>query len=70
MGMQAALRARTDRVVGILNGVDYQEWDPRHDPYLTAHFGPQDLRGKRTNKEIADRRRRLKLRRRGRWSAW
>jgi starch synthase len=52
LGMQAALRARADRVVGILNGVDYREWDPRHDPYLTAHFGPQDLRGKRTNKEL------------------
>jgi starch synthase len=52
MGMQATLRARTDRVVGILNGVDYRDWDPRHDPYLTAHFGPQDLRGKQTNKEL------------------
>jgi starch synthase len=51
-GMQATLRARTDRVVGILNGVDYRDWDPRHDPYLTAHFGPQDLRGKQTNKEL------------------
>ena len=39
-------------MVGILNGVDYREWDPRHDPHLTAHFGPQDLRGKRTNKEL------------------
>ena len=52
MGMQAALRARRDPVVGILNGVDYEEWDPRHDPYLTPHFGPEDLRGKRANKEI------------------
>ena len=51
MGMEAALRARTDPVAGILNGVDYREWDPRHDPHLTAHFGPQDLRGKRNNKE-------------------
>jgi starch synthase len=52
MGMQPTLRARTDGVVGILNGVDYRDWDPRHDPYLTAHFGPQDLRGKQTNKEL------------------
>jgi starch synthase len=52
MGMQATLRARPDPVVGILNGVDYQDWDPRHDPHLTSHFGPQDLRGKRTNKEL------------------
>lgn len=51
MGMQATLRARNDTVVGILNGVDYDEWDPRHDPYLKVHFEPQDLRGKRTNKE-------------------
>ena len=38
MGLQGALARRADRVVGILNGVDYQEWDPRHDPHLTAHF--------------------------------
>jgi starch synthase len=52
MGMQAALRERGDRVAGILNGVDYQEWDPRSDPHLSAHFGPQDLRGKLINKEM------------------
>jgi starch synthase len=51
MGMQATLRARADRVIGILNGVDYRDWDPRHDPHLTVHFGPQDLRGKLANKE-------------------
>ncbi len=51
MGMQATLRARKDGVVGILNGVDYRDWDPRHDPHLTTHFGPQDLRGKQTNKQ-------------------
>jgi starch synthase len=52
MGMQDTLRARKDRVAGILNGVDYREWDPRHDPHLTAHYGPQDLSGKLTNKEL------------------
>jgi starch synthase len=52
MGLEAALRARPDRVAGILNGVDYSSWDPRHDPYLTAHFGAQDLRGKHTNKQL------------------
>jgi len=51
MGMQATLRARTDSVVGILNGVDYRDWDPRRDPHLTAHFGPLDLGGKRANKD-------------------
>jgi starch synthase len=51
MGMQATLRSRKDPVVGILNGVDYDEWDPRHDPYLKAHFEPLDLQGKQSNKE-------------------
>jgi starch synthase len=52
MGLQGTLRERPDRVFGILNGVDYQEWDPRHDVHLSAHFGPQDLRGKLINKEM------------------
>jgi starch synthase len=52
MGLEGALRARADRVVGILNGVDYQDWDPAHDAHLTAHFTPQDLRGKAINKEM------------------
>ncbi|MEA3138900.1 MAG: starch synthase [Gammaproteobacteria bacterium] len=52
MGLQGTLRERSDRVVGILNGVDYEEWDPRHDPHLSAHFSAQDLRGKLINKEM------------------
>jgi starch synthase len=50
MGMEAVLRARADGVTGILNGVDYAAWDPRHDPHLSVHFGPGDLTGKRLNK--------------------
>jgi starch synthase len=52
MGMQDTLRQRAEPVFGILNGVDYREWDPRHDPNLSAHFSPQDLRGKLINKEM------------------
>lgn len=50
MGMEETLRARTHPVIGILNGVEYREWDPRHDKYLGAHFSPEDLRGKAVNK--------------------
>jgi starch synthase len=51
MGMQETLRARAKGVIGILNGVDYREWDPRCDPHLTVHFAASDLRGKFTNKQ-------------------
>ncbi len=51
MGMQQTLRERNHGVVGILNGVDYREWDPRHDRHLAVHFDREDTRGKRTNKE-------------------
>jgi starch synthase len=39
-------------VLGILNGVDYENWDPSHDPHLIAHFSAQDLRGKLICKEM------------------
>jgi starch synthase len=50
MGLEGVLRAREDQVLGILNGVDYREWDPRHDPYLKQHFGPGAWEGKLKNK--------------------
>lgn len=50
MGLESALRARPRPVVGILNGVDYRAWDPRHDPYLEAHYSAEHLDGKRINK--------------------
>jgi starch synthase len=43
MGLQDSLRARGSALVGILNGVDYDEWDPRHDRYLPKHFDPDTL---------------------------
>jgi starch synthase len=33
-------------VVGILNGVDYTEWSPEHDPLIPARYSAADLSGK------------------------
>jgi starch synthase len=41
------LRARRNDLVGILNGVDYEEWSPEADPYIAAKFSEHDLSGKR-----------------------
>jgi starch synthase len=50
MGLQADLRARGDALVGILNGVDYDDWDPRHDRFLPRHYDERSLPGKLTLK--------------------
>jgi starch synthase len=43
MGLQDSLRMRADALTGILNGVDYQVWDPRNDRYLPQRYGPDSL---------------------------
>jgi starch synthase len=45
-GLDGVLRARADGVVGILNGVDYAEWNPATDRYLKHHYSAQHLAGK------------------------
>ncbi len=43
MGLEGLLHARASALVGILNGVDYDEWDPRRDRYLPRHYDPDRL---------------------------
>ncbi len=45
-GLDGVLRRRAHDLYGILNGVDYSVWDPRHDRYIPARYGPEDLSGK------------------------
>ena len=46
MGLEDSLRARGAALTGILNGVDYDEWDPRRDRFLPVHYDPQHLASK------------------------
>jgi starch synthase len=46
MGLNALLRERVSSVVGILNGVDYHEWDPAIDRFIPANYSPADMSGK------------------------
>jgi starch synthase len=44
-GLEPILQLRSERLVGILNGID-GAWDPSADPHLPARYGPDDLAGK------------------------
>ena len=45
-GLDWILRARSDRLAGITNGIDYDVWNPATHPPLAAHFDADDLSGK------------------------
>ena len=54
-GLDGLLRARPSGVVGILNGVDYAEWNPATDRYLKHPYSSQDLTGKEaTRRSLLD----------------
>ena len=46
-GLDWLLRARSNRLAGITNGVDYSIWNPETDPHIAANFSAEDLSGKR-----------------------
>jgi starch synthase len=45
-GLDWLLRMRSNRLIGITNGVDYDSWNPSTDPHLAAHYSAEDLSGK------------------------
>ncbi len=49
-GLDGVLRSRAGAVTGILNGVDYTQWDPATDPHIAAPYSDSDLSGKRAAK--------------------
>ena len=50
MGLEDVLNARPDDVVGILNGVDYDVWGPKQDPFLDFHYDSSNLAPKQAIK--------------------
>jgi starch synthase len=50
-GLEGVLQNRRDALSGIVNGVDYHEWDPATDSYLSANYDPKTVeQGKRACK--------------------
>jgi starch synthase len=46
-GLEGVLQKRSADLKGILNGVDYDEWNPATDRKIAAHYTPDRLQGKR-----------------------
>jgi starch synthase len=46
-GLEWLTRLRSDRLIGITNGIDSETWDPDTDPEIPSNFSRVDLRGKR-----------------------
>jgi len=46
-GLDGILRTRKDDLYGIVNGIDYEDWNPATDPLIPSHYTPETLRNKR-----------------------
>jgi starch synthase len=50
-GLEGVARKRANRLVGILNGVDYTAWNPAKDELIAANYSAKDLSGKQVCKQ-------------------
>ncbi len=49
-GLDGILRKRKDYLYGVLNGIDYDEWDPERDERIYVNYGKGELEKKQENK--------------------
>jgi starch synthase len=50
-GLDGVVRTRADHLTGILNGVDYTEWNPETDKFLAAPYSVEQMEGKQACKK-------------------
>ena len=50
-GLDWLLKQRADRLEGVINGIDTDEWDSTKDSFFSEHFSADDLSGKAALKE-------------------
>jgi starch synthase len=51
-GLDGLLRHRSDRLLGILNGIDETSWDPKTDPLIRRHYDSHSFTRKHGNKSL------------------
>ena len=62
MGLEPLLQERRDRLHGILNGLDYEEWNPVADPFVPHNFDVHTLGRRAANKTALQQQARLPVR--------
>ncbi|MHB0925077.1 MAG: glycogen synthase GlgA [Gallionellaceae bacterium] len=60
-GMQGLLAMRRNKLTGILNGIDTDEWNPATDPHLAKKYSAARMTGKAANKQALQSRMGLNL---------
>lgn len=60
-GLDGVLREHASKLLGIVHGVDYAEWDPAHDAHLPARYDATRLRSKAICRQALAREMGLKL---------
>ncbi|MBI4115752.1 MAG: glycogen synthase GlgA [Candidatus Omnitrophica bacterium] len=60
-GMEGVLQTRRNDLVGIVNGIDLEEWNPEKDPDIAANFSARKLEGKAACKATLQKENRFKV---------
>ncbi len=50
-GLDGSFRHISEKLVGILNGIDVEQWNPSSDPYITTRYDQDSLEQKFPNKQ-------------------
>ena len=59
MGLAPLLRQRKDQLAGVLNGLDYTQWNPATDPHIAHRFDLEHLNVRAANKTALQQQARL-----------
>jgi len=51
-GLEGILTERRDDLHGVLNGIDYNVWNPLIDEHIQINYGIESLHGKKENKKL------------------
>jgi len=62
MGLDTLLRERQDRLSGVLNGIDYDQWNPATDTSIPHRFTVESLDRRAANKTVLQQQARLPVR--------